>query len=131
VGALPAMRRTLASLLLALVSLPLIAPLLLASDAGLPACCRRNGEHHCSMAPGSMGPDSDSTGPAINSVRSKCPFPGTAIPSGNAGGAIFGNSQPGAIQLVLQVVVRTQTETQRSVAAGRAHGKRGPPTFQS
>src|SRR5579875_3538013 len=47
------MRRLLSILLLAAFVLPVVAPgLSLAQDpdAALPACCRRHGEHHCSMA---------------------------------------------------------------------------------
>jgi hypothetical protein len=43
-------RRFLVILLLAFTSLPLASPLLAmatSDDASLPACCRRNGEHHC------------------------------------------------------------------------------------
>jgi hypothetical protein len=75
------MRRTVASLLLGLVSFPLIAPLLLAdTDSDLPACCRRDGKHHCSMGLGSVGSaetsmtDRESSGPAVNPIRPKCPY---------------------------------------------------------
>ena len=39
-------------LLLALFSFSLISPAVLASDADskLPACCKRNGKHHCDAA---------------------------------------------------------------------------------
>src|SRR6202012_2193715 len=46
------MRRLLSILLLAAFALPLVAPLLALAqdpDAGLPACCRRHGQHHCTM----------------------------------------------------------------------------------
>ena len=45
------MRRALATLLLVVFSLPLIAPALASTpdDAQLPACCRRHGKHHCAM----------------------------------------------------------------------------------
>jgi hypothetical protein len=44
------MRRALASLLLATISFPLIAGTLFADlESKVPACCRRNGAHHCSM----------------------------------------------------------------------------------
>ena len=46
------MRRTLALLLLAQFSFSLIAPTLGANTASsnLPACCRKDGKHHCAMA---------------------------------------------------------------------------------
>src|SRR5664280_2515596 len=45
------MRRLAASLLLVLSCAGLALPMLLARDAGVPACCRRNGKHHCVMLP--------------------------------------------------------------------------------
>lgn len=61
------MRRVLASVLLLLFSLALASPLF-ASDpeSNLPACCRRNGKHHCNMR---MGGDS---GPGIQTAA--CPL---------------------------------------------------------
>lgn len=45
------MRRTFATLLVMVFSLPLLAPLFAATpgEAQLPACCRRDGKHHCAM----------------------------------------------------------------------------------
>jgi hypothetical protein len=43
-------RRAIAFSLMVLFSLTLIAPLFAPdADANLPACCRRNGKHHCMM----------------------------------------------------------------------------------
>jgi hypothetical protein len=63
------MRRALASLLLAVFSLPLFAPLVIANPASeLPACCLRDGKHHCAMG----GPQSG--GAAGLHFQAKCPF---------------------------------------------------------
>ena len=58
-------RRTLATALLVLFSFSLIPPSALAPDpdAGLPACCRRNGKHHCSLTG-----TSQETSPAVRSL---------------------------------------------------------------
>ena len=45
------MRRLAASLLLLLLLRGLALPMLLAREAGVPACCRRSGKHHCAMLP--------------------------------------------------------------------------------
>jgi|HubBroStandDraft_1064217.scaffolds.fasta_scaffold999183_1 hypothetical protein len=46
------MRRAFAATLVLIFSLPLIAPLLASTpdESHLPACCRRNGKHHCAMS---------------------------------------------------------------------------------
>ena len=62
------MRRILASLLLVLFSFPLIAPALLANTArDLPACCLRNGKHHCAVA------EADAN-PSLRANHAKCPL---------------------------------------------------------
>lgn len=47
-------RRCISMLLLLLFGLPFVSSLVAASgltpDAGVPACCRRNGVHHCTMS---------------------------------------------------------------------------------
>jgi hypothetical protein len=48
-------RRFAAILLLALFSVSLIEPGLMADVSKLPACCRRGGQHHCTMADTSSG----------------------------------------------------------------------------
>jgi hypothetical protein len=62
-------RRVLAIGLLSLFSLSLIPPSAFASDpeAGLPACCRRNGKHHCTLAT-----QGSSSGPTLQT--SPCSF---------------------------------------------------------
>ena len=63
------MRRALASILLVLFSLQLIAPVLSASAASdLPACCRRGGKHRCSTQ------ETSGSGPAWKVLQSKCPL---------------------------------------------------------
>src|SRR5882762_4471443 len=64
------MRRALASALLALFTIPLIVPALTAiSDSNLPACCRRDGKHHCAMSDAAESP----SGPTASAVQPKCP----------------------------------------------------------
>ena len=64
------MRRSTSIVLLALFSYLLIAPLS-ASDSNLPACCRRNGKHHCAMR---SALDQWSTRRVISSITEKCPY---------------------------------------------------------
>ena len=75
-----AVKRTLASLLLLLIGFPLIGPALFAgndAEANLPACCRRDGKHHCSMMDAAERQES---GPALTANR--CPqFPKSSLAS--------------------------------------------------
>ncbi|HKD05441.1 MAG TPA: DUF2946 family protein [Bryobacteraceae bacterium] len=74
------MRRLIASLLLGLISVMLMAPALSASAAsGTPACCRRDGKHHCGTG---GGPSSAPSGPAL---QAHCPYQSHApgLPTAN------------------------------------------------
>ena len=72
------LRRLLALVLLAVFALPLASPLLAlgpGGDAGLPACCRREGKHHCAMTAAersrlSAGKSAD---PAFRTPEIRCP----------------------------------------------------------
>lgn len=69
-----AMHRLLASLLAVLFGFPLITPFLAVSTrADLPACCRREGKHHCALAEMAAGPESHG-GVSLTAVRPKCPL---------------------------------------------------------
>jgi hypothetical protein len=86
------MRRALASLLLATISFPLIAATLLVdSEPKVPACCRRNGAHHCSMPVQTAEQSGDSTGPQITSVARCAAWPKAETPFTN-----FESAAPGA-----------------------------------
>src|SRR5947209_7391853 len=63
-----------ANLLVAVLSFGLIAPALESeSQSKLPACCRRDGKHHCAAAM-----TAPSSGPVLQDSSGKCPrFPGT------------------------------------------------------
>ncbi|HEU5022445.1 MAG TPA: hypothetical protein VFT60_11150 [Bryobacteraceae bacterium] len=62
------MRRLLASLLLVVISLSLVSPVLAsAAKSDLPACCLRNGKHHCEM-----GAEVSTQGKP--GLRANCPY---------------------------------------------------------
>jgi hypothetical protein len=127
------MRRVLASLLLALFSFPLIA-VVFASDSAsqVPACCRRDGAHRCSMLGSMMGSMMDggmeSPGPAFQAIRPKCPFyPSTTVSPAETKVAIprsylriFGSS-------VCSQVAAVRAESRSCISFNRSHQKRGPP----
>jgi hypothetical protein len=118
------MRRALASILLTLLSFPLIAPLLANTDSSLPACCRRNGKHHCSMM--SMG--SPAPGPAVRAVRPRCPY----YPAGNTVPCEPDVALPGISPAVFALLFSRQAGQARTAAGYRlsfspSHQMRGPP----
>src|SRR5258705_11580827 len=67
-------RRVLSFTLLLLFSLPLISPVLAltaGSDADLPACCRRNGAHHCTSMTRSPQPPGSEV--SLSAIPQHCP----------------------------------------------------------
>lgn len=69
-----AMRRWFASVLLLLTALLPLQPLIASAqaDASLPACCRRNGAHHCMMMMGAMLLADSGTQPSVRPAP--CPL---------------------------------------------------------
>jgi hypothetical protein len=117
-------RRVLASLLLAVFSFLPFAPILLADDSNLPACCRRLGAHHCALA--SMDTHSASL------IQQRC----AQFPSGSASLAATGIAAVTPSQAVFAAIVthpaaHAQTEARYRVSFSRAWQKRGPPTVLS
>ena len=132
-------RRILSILLLVFFGLPVVAPLLAMTtdaEAGLPACCRRNGAHHCSMMNMGTGrhissSPGDSGTPHLAVLTEKCPYtpqaPATAHPDLLAldpSSAIFAEivSHPNGV---------AQTESRRRISQDRSRQKRGPPVALS
>ena len=117
-------RRVLASLLLAVFSFLPLAPLLLADDSNLPACCRRLGAHHCALA--SM----DTHG--VSLIQQRC----AQFPLGGAALAASGMAAVTSSQVVFAAVVNhpaahAQTEALYRVSFSRVRQKRGPPALLS
>jgi hypothetical protein len=122
-------RRLIGITLLLLFSLPLISPVLAlagSSDANLPACCRRNGAHHCMM----KMRQAKSSGSEINlsAIPQKCPaYPAVVTPvqhgklSFHAASLIFA-------EIVSHPSVKMRTQARARVALDRSRQKRGPPS---
>jgi hypothetical protein len=122
------MRRALAIFLLVGFSFPLIAPLFASgpSESSLPACCRRDGKHHCMMASMMMG-----AGPSSNeTVSEKCPyapFAGVALMLPHA-------FAPRGVSVLLghavtSAAVVRDAEAGYRISADRTRQKRGPPSL--
>ena len=119
-------RRGLAISLMLIFSLPLVSSLFGTSvaESTVPACCRRDGRHHCGVV------DDDATqGSRAHAVRGKCPYAPTApaarlIPS-------FAPSTAAAVfaGITRHPTVSPQTDAQLRISFDRACQKRGPPAL--
>jgi hypothetical protein len=120
------MRRALASLLLALFTIPLIVPALHTNgDSSLPECCRRGGKHHCAMS--DMEQESPG-GSALKAIQPRCPlFPGSSTAPGFAGTIL-----PAALRLFIAPQSFTTplhaSNDVYTVYRGFSVPKRGPPS---
>lgn len=124
------MRRFVAITLLAIFGLPFASSLFALtpkSDANLPACCRRNGKHHCMMA---MAEHTKlaSDKPEFGAPPEKCPYSPTALLGTTHPNAFsLPNGQMIYAELVSHSCGTAQTESKLRIARDRARGKRGPP----
>jgi hypothetical protein len=122
-------RRAFSILLLLVFSLPLIAPAFAFApdDSQLPACCRRDGKHHCAM-----NMQVGSIPSTFHVISARCPYsPFThgplmaqhvfAAPADSA----FINPASGTANLV------REAEAGYRISADRTRHKRGPPTLLS
>ena len=126
------MRRVPAILLTLVFSFSLIAPALSPhGESDLPACCRRDGKHHCAMMGRDMA-EAPSSGPVADAVHVKCPL----FPSGRAlvpecGPALVAPSHAARITLATRTAEKVHTEAGYRISLSRSHHKRGPPTLVS
>jgi hypothetical protein len=119
------MRRSVAIVLALLFSWMLVLPAFASTTrSNLPACCRKDGKHHCMQSA-----SSDPSTPRIAAVNAKCPCcpssfslaPSHELWAPAASDAIFAG-------LVRHPAVSPQTEAAFRVSFFRAHQKRGPPS---
>ena len=119
------MRRVLSILLLAAFALPLVAPLLALAqdpDAGVPACCRRHGQHHCAMV--DSGRDN-----SAHRLVALCPaWPQRAVLSPVGSRHFIPGTSSAAASLRNYSSLPPQFYAARQTARERLHPKRGPPS---
>jgi hypothetical protein len=122
-------RRVLSFTLLLLFSLPLISPLLAlaaSSDANLPACCRRNGAHHCARV--THPADSSDAGINLSSIPRHCPGYPAVVTSARHGDLSFQAASLIFAGIVSHPTVKPQIQARARVALDISRQKRGPPT---
>jgi hypothetical protein len=122
------MRRLLSILLLAAFALPLFAPgLALAQDpdAGLPACCRRHGQHHCTM----LRAQRDSSTHYVVAVCAA--WPQRAIAPSLLIHSFVGRVSSSSVYLAINFSPADCTHRHRAATLDGAHLQRGPPRSTS
>src|SRR5579884_1481176 len=119
------MQRALALLLLTLFNAPLISPYLRPGAAReLPPCCRRNGKHHCAMAPADAQP---SNGTQLNAT---CPlFPqAQGLPYSPLTKAFVGPRYSTGVRLASFTISAAPRLSPVDRSLGAAY-QRGPPSY--
>ncbi|HEX3986625.1 MAG TPA: hypothetical protein VHX13_08440 [Acidobacteriaceae bacterium] len=126
------MRRAWAAFLVVLFSYPLIAPAFASGpdNSQLPACCRRNGRHHCAMQMADMALGNVPS--QFATVSEKCPY----SPFAHCPLMLPHSFRPSALRTAAglsqgpALIVRA-AEAGYRISADRARHKRGPPRLLS
>jgi hypothetical protein len=123
-------RRLIGITLLLLFSLPLISPVLALaaiSDVNLPACCRRNGAHRCTMK---LQAESSGPGISLSEIPPRCPAYPAAVTPVQHGDLFLHAASLIVAEIVSHPTSKTQTEARARVALDRSRQKRGPPASE-
>ena len=120
------MQRICAALLLAVFSSSLLTPLLVAATPSsvLPACCRKDGKHHCSMD-NMKQESSDSAAKLVSGKCSQFPSIGSIPITANATAVV--PVQAFLAYLISHPASQAQTEARYRISFSRSSQKRGPP----
>jgi hypothetical protein len=120
------MRRGIAIVLTMLFSWLLILPALGGStDLTVPACCRKNGKHHCMMRMAELS----NSGTVITTIAEKCPCGPQATVASHTRFCTPSVSQAVFAGLIRHPAVSPQTEASYRISYDRARQKRGPPSL--
>jgi len=123
-------RRFSSIVLLLLFSFPLISSvfaLVASSDVNLPACCRRNGAHHCA---GTMRAP-ESSGPAFSAIPQRCPAYPAVVTVVRHGDLSFHAASLIFAGVISHPVVKPQTQARARIALDLSRQKRGPPPVKT
>lgn len=128
------MRRLLAISLLLLLGFPLVSPLFaLTADAemNLPACCRRNGAHHCRMGAAERDGLAEHSGAKAPAMGGRCPYLPQGLPvAANASFFVLTDAAArGFADLAVDRFAIDRELALRRVLRERSSLQRGPPAF--
>jgi hypothetical protein len=132
-----AVRRLLALAIAVLIVLPAISPLFALSSGGAdpsrPACCRRDGKHHCMSADMDGNASSTQSGTRLTAamVSERCPYGAKALPGSIHPDWTLHIQKAVFAGIVAHPAAASQTESKRRISADRSKRKRGPPSANS
>jgi hypothetical protein len=105
-------------------SLLIFADLISPAENTLPACCRRDGKHHCAMMAAAPEPLPDTQ---IKAEAPVCPFRSQASITAFALAYLPAASATHFAGLESHPAIHEQTHAALRVSETRSHQKRGPP----
>jgi hypothetical protein len=127
------LRRLLSIFLLVVFGLSIVSPLFALSriDATrLPACCRRDGKHHCMENMADRG-NSIQSGTQFSTPAEKCPYYPSALVPAHSKLLALPVADAVCASLVSHPAGVAQTESMWRISRDRSRQKRGPPTPSS
>jgi hypothetical protein len=125
-----ALRRLLAISLLAFFGLSFVSPLFALNaraDKGVPACCRRDGKHSCTVSAGERASIKQDAALEFRGPSEKCPCCPVAIAIVHGNGFALPTAQAVYAGLTAHPAIVAQTESKLRISLGRVRQKRGPP----
>jgi hypothetical protein len=121
--------RFIAIAALSVVTWNATVPALIAdSESGLPACCRRDGKHHCAMM-AMFEKQQQNTGPSVKAAARKCSLFPKAPPAFSTGHSALAPAIAAVGQISSHPMGKAQTEALYRISHSRARDKRGPPSL--
>ncbi|MBW4038137.1 MAG: hypothetical protein HIU91_04530 [Acidobacteria bacterium] len=128
------LRSLLSILLFAVTILPTVAPMLsmgASAESSLPACCRRDGKHHCAMSADEramlVGEDGASKTLRVSAVCDMYPQGHRALAAVHLSGYVPEMRADRVVGAVREPSAASRAECLRRISFDRSRQKRGPP----
>ncbi len=124
-----ALKRLIANSMLVILIASLLAPLALGfQQSSVPACCRRNGKHHCMSGMSGMMASNDKA-PAFRTIPTRCPFRSTVATLVPAAEAQVGRTRTSTYVPPSALLAQGHESFTLSASAHLPFFQRGPPTL--